>query len=106
MPFRHPAISQIKALCSCSWSCAQLCYAVTCGSNGVGCGQNESLSDPAAFEGRIDKQSPDAAVSWIARGQPFDDTIVFPDMDRSMDNVPFLVCKCHSARVREAVLVN
>ena len=71
----------------------------------AGC-RYEGLGDAAAFVVRIDKQCPDTAVAGIAGRQSCDDAVLFPNVDRPMSNVPFVIRDGDSVRVGEPILAN
>src|SRR5262245_66620664 len=90
-------------LCSGSGFSAQPCNAMTGCSNRLARCLNESLSDPTALIRRINKQRPDVAIPRVTGGHSFDQTLIFPAVDRSMGDVPIVVRQCHPAPIRDAV---
>ena len=101
-----PTISQVEALRTRSSDGTQLCNAVACVSHRpAGC-RYQGLTDATAFVDRIDKQSPDTAAARIAGRQSCDDAVLFPNVDRPVNNVPFVIRDRDSVWIGKAVLAN
>src|SRR5262245_57622969 len=105
-PFSDPTIAQIEALRTSSRDGAQLRPDVTGISERPAGRGYEGLTDAATFVGRIDKQSPDTAVARIAGRQSCDDAVFFPDVDRPVSDVPFVIRDGDPAWIGQAVLAN